>query len=320
MSKLYFFIEPTGYNKYIASAADGMSDTIVFGGFKGRLIEKLFKWHNAWPLNNRFELPLKKFWCKSLCNDIPNDCDYILMAESFHLTYSKRFLSYLRNRFRNAKICFLFSNPVVEYNLAKVKRFSSFYDAIITFAKEDAEQYGFKYCDVIPMRLPERESGIPIENDVFFVGANKGRLKSILSIYKTLTTQGFKCKFYIVEVPKDEQIPNDGIIYNQRISYEEVLKQVQASRCVLEVLQKGCNYVSMKTFEAIHYHKKLLTTNMFAAQSKLYNEQYIRIVKDLKDIDKEFILREIPDKTFESANLVESFGPFVRYLDNCFGK
>lgn len=318
MSKLYFFIEPKGYNKYIASAAEGMSDTKVFGGFKRSLEEKLFKWHNAWPLNNRFELPLKMYWFKSLCRDIPNDCDYILMAESFHLSYSGKFLSYLRNRFSNAKVCFLFSNPVGDYNLAKVKRFSAYYDTIITFAKEDADRYGFKYCDVIPMRLPERESDIPIENDVFFVGANKGRLKIILSMYDTLTTQGLKCKFYIVGVPKDEQVPYDGIIYNERISYEEVLKHVQASRCVLEILQKGCNYVSMKTCEAIHYHKKLLTTNMYADRSKLYNEQYIRIVKDLKDVEKEFILRDIPDETFELANLVESFSPLVRYLDDYF--
>lgn len=320
MSKLYFFIEPTGYNKYIAAAADGMENAKVFGGFKSNLEGKLFKWHNAWSMNKRFELPFKTYWCEQLCKAIPDDCDYIIMAESFHLSYSEKFLAYLRKQFRDTKICFLFSNPVGDYNLAKVKRFSRRYDAIITFAKDDADRYGFLYCDVIPMRLPEREPNIPVENDVFFVGANKGRLSRILHIYRTLTSKGLKCKFYIVGVPKDEQIPDDGIIYNERISYEEVLKHVQSSRCVLEVLQNGCNYVSMKTCEAIHYHKKLLTTNANAAQSSLYNQQYIQIINNIDDIDASFVLKDVPDEVFESADLVETFGPFISYLDNCYEK
>ena len=319
MSKLYFFLEPSGYNKYIAAAAEGMPNAKVFGGFKNRRKEKVFKWHNAWPLNNLIELPFKGFWCESLCREIPTGCDYILMAESFHLTYSKKFLTYIRSRFQDAKICFLFSNPVGNYNLSKVKRFSGFYDAIITFAKDDADRYGFLYSDSIPMRLPDRDTSIPIVNDVFFVGANKGRLHKILSIYEKLTSQGLKCKFYIVDVPKENQLQDDGIIYNQRISYDEVLKQVQASRCVLEILQKGCNYVSIKTCEAIHYHKKLLTTNVSANESGLYNDQYIQIIKKVEDINASFVLKDVPDAEFESAGLVETYEPLIKFLDNYFG-
>lgn len=320
MNKLYFFIEPTGYNKYIAAAANGMPNAKIFGGFNSRWEEKIFKWHNAWPLNNKVELPFKGYWEKSLCKDIPVDCDYIIMAESFHLTYSRRFLSYLRKTFRKSKICFLFSNPVGVYNLTKVNRFSEYYDAIITFAKDDAVRNGFLYCDSIPMRLPERDPIIPVVNDVFFVGANKGRLHKILSIYEKLTSQGLKCKFYIVDVPSKEQIPSDGIVYNQRISYEEVLKQVQASRCVLEILQNGCNYVSLKTCEAIHYHKKLLTTNTSANQSSLFNEQYIHIINKADDIDTSFIRRDVPDDVFDSAGLVETYEPLINFLDKCFEK
>ena len=320
MSKLYYFIEPTGYNKYTAAAACGMRDATIFRGFKSKIEEKLFKWHNAWPLNRKTEMPFKGLWFKRFAKEIPADCDYILMAESFHLTYSRTFLNQLRKKYEGSKLCFVFSNPVGEYNLEKVRTIAGLYDIVITFAKDDAEKYGFQYCDVLPFRLPAQEEAVELESDVFFVGKNKGRLNQILSIYETLRNQGLKCKFYIVGVSDEEQKYADDIVYNQPITYEEVLKHVQRTRCILELLQEGCNYVSMKTCEAIHYHKKLLTTNQHANQSSLYNDRYIRIVSKLDDIDKSFIRQELPSGVYESSNLVETYEPLIYYLDNYFIK
>lgn len=320
MSQLYYFIEPTGYNKYVASAAIGMNNAKIFSGFGSKLEAKVFKWHYAWTLNKRTELPFKKYWERRFVKTIPPNCDYILLAESFHISYSKSFLLYLRDTFNKSKICFVFSNPVSDYNLEKIRKNECYYDAILTFSKDDAVKYGFQYCEVLPFRLPEADPNIKVKNDVFFVGANKGRLDTILKIYETLTKQGLKCKFYIVGVPEDEQIPKEEIIYNQRISYEKVLTEIQASRCVLEVLQKGCNYVSMKTCEAIHYHKKLLTTNKYADQSQSYNNQFIRIIKNNDDLDRMFIDKEVPDQIYQDTKLVESYGPLIIYLDNLFSK
>lgn len=320
MSSLHFFIEPTGYNKYVAAAAIGSSNVSIFPGYRSRTEEVLCKWHNAWPLNRHKELPFKRCWGKKYVNQIPVDCDYILMAESFHLSYSQSFLQSLRNQRPIAKLCFVFSNPVGNYNLEKINSMRDNYDIIITFAKDDAEKYGFQYCEVLPYRLPDAVNNVGIESDVFFVGKNKGRLNQILSIYEKLKEQELTCKFYIVGVENQEQKYGEDIVYNHPISYEEVLKHVQKTRCILEILQEGCNYVSMKTCEAIHYHKKLLTTNKYANQSYLYNEQYIRIINNLEDIDKYFVTQVVPAEVYESAILVETYEPLINYLDNYFKK
>lgn len=316
MKKMYFLIEPTGYNKYISAAASGSGYAKVFPGYSHSIEERLFKLHNSWPLNKTHELPFKCIWNKLYTNDIPLDCKYILMAESFHLSYSKSFLNYLRKKYKDSKLCFVFSNPVGSYNLEKVELFKSYYDAIITFSKDDAAKYNFLYCDVLPYRLPNPDHTIKEENDVFFIGANKGRIGTILTIYQRLTDLGLKCDFYIVGVPEEAQVSGDGIVYNHRISYEEVLRHVQKSRCVLEILQEGCNYVSIKTCEAVHYHKKILTTNQYADESRVYNEQYVRIIHDVNDIDKDFVTAKIEDRIFEDSNLVETFDPLISFLES----
>lgn len=318
MSKLYYFIEPTGYNQYVAAAAEGSEHAFVFGGYQSQLEEKLLKWHNAWPFNKHFELPFKGYWFHKYVKAIPEDVNYIVMAESFHLSYSKSFFKHLRKRFPSVKLCFVFSNPVGEYNLEKVRAMQDYYDMIITFAKDDAVKYGYQYCDVLPYRLPDLEKDVELESDIFYVGKEKGRLDQIISLYERAVRLGLKCKFYIVEVPEEKQLYADDIIYNHPIPYNEVLYHVQRTRCILELLQDGCNYISIKTVEALHYRKKLLTNNQSVENIKLYNDLYIRVVKKIDDLDKAFITREIANDIFDTSYLIESFNPLLSYLDDFF--
>ena len=319
MSKLFYFLEPTGYNRYIAAAAEGSNNASVFKGYIGVWEDRLLKWHNAWPLNKRFELPFKSYWFKRYSKEIPNDVQYLLMAESFHLSYSRKFLYLLRNRFPQAKICYVFSNPATTYNLNKISYCGNLYDAVITFSKDDASKYKIYYCDVLPIRLPHPHKRFKnIESDVFFVGKNKGRLDKIYEIYDKLHSLGLKCKFYIVGVSDKEQRSTEEIIYNNPISYDEVLLHVQQSRCVLELLQEGCNYVSVKTAEALHYHKKLLTTNEYVEKSSIYDSRIIRVVRNIEDIDKSFVLTEVSDDIYDNVGLTETYDPLIEYLDKLF--
>lgn len=318
MSKLFYFIEPTGYNKYIAAAANGSDNAIVFSGFGSKSEETFCKWHNAWPLNKHIELPFKGYWGRKYMSLIPSDCDYILMAESFHLSYSKSFIQYLRRSLPQVKLCFVFSNPVGSYNFLKVRAIRNCYDLIITFAKDDAENNGFKHCNVLPFKLPKIEKGVDLESDIFYVGKEKGRLDQLISVYEKAAILGLKCKFYITEVPEEKQKYANNIIYNHPIEYNEVLYHVQRSKCVLELLQDGCNYISIKTVEALHYHKKLLTNNMSIVDSDIYNDKYIRVIRSINDIDRSFITDEIPDEDYETSGLVESYDPLISFLDDYF--
>ena len=116
--------------------------------------------------------------------------------------------------------------------------------------------------------MPEINQGSLSESDVFFIGANKGRYKHLLLIYDKLSNAGLKCDFFICDVAKKEQIKKDGIVYNKRITYDEVLKHIKASKCVLEVLQNGIIVVNnfLYFFEIIITSRIRKTENQFSTR------------------------------------------------------
>ena len=54
MSQIIYFIENSGYYKYVIAAGEGDSDVFFPLGFKNHCIEKIFKLHLAWPINKKY--------------------------------------------------------------------------------------------------------------------------------------------------------------------------------------------------------------------------------------------------------------------------
>ena len=169
------------------------------------------------------------------------------------------------------------------------------YEAIITFNEKDALTHGLLLCEHQPYRLPIYKSENLATSDVFFIGSDKGRLPKLISIYEKLSMAGLKCDFYIIGVPEDKQLYKDAIAYNKKISYEEVLQHVYATKCVLEVLQGNETYISIRTLEALQYHKKLLTENKKIKSYNFYDPQLIQVFSESGDIDISFIKKDIGD-------------------------
>lgn len=204
-----------------------------------------------------------------------------------------------------------------DYNLKKIQKVIHNYDAVLTFHKEDAERLGYFYCAVMPYRLPEINQGSLSESDVFFIGANKGRYKHLLLIYDKLSNAGLKCDFFICDVAKKEQIKKDGIVYNKRITYDEVLKHIKASKCVLEVLQNGNNYISIRTSEALQLNKKLLTTNREIMNTPLYNEDLVQVFSG-DDINIDFIIKDVAADIYDNFKLNTSYSEMKKFLEMIF--
>lgn len=82
----------------------------------------------AWPINKRSDAPYVKIWFNSILKGInidPKQDLYILLAESYHLSYSNNFLNYLKSKYPDAKLIFCFSNPAGDYNLKNYRKLFS---------------------------------------------------------------------------------------------------------------------------------------------------------------------------------------------------
>lgn len=311
MDKFVYLLYGGSYEDCTINAVQDRSDVFIFQPFGNGIIKKLQILHNARPLNKRRELPFKTVWFRRALKGMNlkrEESVYFLLYESFHLAYSRNFLVYLKERFPNCKVCFMYLNPVTELISGKLEKVEDCLDGVITFNEKDAKQYNLMFAPLQPYKLPIYENKDIPKSDVFFVGADKGRLEKLLAIYEKLTDAGLKCDFHIVGVAEEAKRYSDSIVYNKAITYQEVLERVNASKCVLEVLQNDEDYLSIRTFEALQYHKKLLTESKSVLKQEFYNPKIVQVFDDPKTIDTEFIAEDIDesvflDSSFDNVNI-----------------
>lgn len=120
---------------------------------------------------------------------------------------------------------------------------------LVTFDPQDAIRYGMSYHNQF-LRFPKPEElTCKVDIDFFFVGIPKDREPYLLKIKAFLESKGYKCYFVI---------PHSSSEY---ISYEENLRYVARSRCIVDIYQKGQSGITRRPVEALFYNKKLLTNN-----------------------------------------------------------
>ena len=124
-------------------------------------------------------------------------------------------------------------------------------------------------------------------------------LEELKKIYLSL---GIQCDFKIVYSPADY------------ISYEDNIRNVISSKCVLEICQEGQHGLTLRALEAMLCHRKLITNNKSIVKEDFYNPQNIFIIgvdnnQNVKDfIDSDFVVGdESILKKYDFNNWLNSF-------------
>lgn len=312
MCKFVFLINDDGYRKYTCHAIESAGASVPC--IKGWITRLLFRIHNAEPLNRYFELPFKSFWFSNVVDESGlgrEDHIFFVLYESFRMTYSRKLLSHYKNKYKNSTFLYLFTNPANHYNLGRLSKIRDLIDVIVSMNLEDAQKYGFKYMpEEFLFKYPDFNYK-DIRSDLFFVGANKGRLPLLIQIFEQIQKQGGVCDFWITDVPYEEQQYAEVIHYNQKLSYEEVLSHGAHSRSILEVLQDGKSYASIRTLEALHYHKKLLTMNKTIKDQWYYNPNIIYCFNSPEEISVSYIRKSVPDSEYNIE-----IGTYEKFVSN----
>ncbi|SDH60246.1 hypothetical protein [Halanaerobium congolense] len=293
-------------------------NVIVCKKIKGPISNFFHKIHYSMRINTKIRLPFKKIWYKKYLNYNrikTNSKKIFLFIEGTNIAYDYKFLEFLKNQYINVKFVYYFVNTIPtqeKKSVPNLKNIKKNYDLVVTFDYDDAKEYGLKYNNGMYAEIENKEE-IKIKKDVLFVGKNKGRVDQLHSIYERLVQNGIKCDFNITDVPKDKQIFLGDINYNRYISYEDVVKKIKQSRCILELIFNNRFNFTLRTREAIIYNKKLITNNKRIKEKSFYKEKYINVFKSSSDIDVEFVLR---DQNVNYANYQEEFSPmnFLEFL------
>ncbi|MCQ2130010.1 MAG: hypothetical protein MJY94_01295 [Bacteroidales bacterium] len=129
----------------------------------------------------------------------------------------------------------------------------------------DVDTYGLEYIPQVYRYVDGLFKGIAIEQDCYWVGRPKGRTEHLLDISAELDMAGLSYKFMVIERSEDA------------ISYLDNLKEISASRCLVDFYNATNEGVSLRVMEALFLKKKLITTNRFVTKYDFYNPQNIFI-------------------------------------------
>lgn len=315
--KILFFLYPFYYYKYFIPYSD--DNVFSFVPFDKEWVKRLFSLHSSWKLNKRRNALFISLWFNRCLKNMPqtDEVSHILMAEIFPLSYSIKFIDFLRKKYKSVKIVFLLFNPIDSYVYSKIEYIKDYYDGILTFNPGDSDKYGFTLFQELPFFPPI----LPVErviSDVFFIGSEKGRLDYLLAIYEKLTSLGLLCDFYIVNVPEEKQRYADRIHYNVKLSYENVLNHINQSRAILEILQKNEEYISIRTYEAYRLKKKLITSNHTIKAFPFYDDSIVSIINKPEDLNIEFFNVSSSESKYKEFDEFNSFDKVKKFLIDTF--
>lgn len=280
-----------------------------------KFVEFIRNVHTSIRSNKLSRLPFQSLWYKFYEPISLEGLKFIVFFQGNSLGYDVEYLSYLRRKHPKCKLCFFWLNIIAKTQKKYVNIVNNNYDIILSFDPNDCRCNDWIYFDTFYSHvenwpLPKIQS-----SDIFFVGSAKGRLETLHHIYDVFTSNGFKCDFHIVNVPKEFQT-RKGIIYNQRLSYIDVLSHCKSTRVILEVVQKGQNGITLRTCEAIRFRKKLLTNNTGLKNTAL-DGKYISYFDNIEALNiNEIFNKHIDESAYKDAENHIDPNRFISFMND----
>lgn len=207
-----------------------------------------------------------------------SDCDLIIcMANSI----SSLVLKYLNKKYKLKCINYFWD----KIEISKYPVINSNFYQNWTFDEKDSILYKIRYNPqfYVPNVVPKAKRK---KYDIFFCGADRDgewgeRVKIINSIYEELQNQNLKLKFCMVTKSKNCL---EEIKYFAPIKQDEYYKMFSCSRAVLEIVEPGSEWITLRVFEALTNEIKLITNNRNIKNYDFYDAKNIFILGIDKDI------------------------------------
>lgn len=254
------------------------------------IITSLYRVHMS-PITNKFiELPMKSIWNRWIFREKFNNDNPIcfIFFAGRNKEINNGAIYYLRSKYKNCKMVLFYQDLVKKSALPQIEKIRNQFDLILSFDQLDVKKYNLLYYPLVYSKTDIKKSDIP-KSDIYFVGKAKDRLEDIREVYSRLKDSGLKCDFHITGV-SPEDVREDGIVYNMPVSYEENLQRIKASKCMLEIMQKGGHGYTLRYCEAIMYDKKIITNNPEIKEAPFYSEQRIQVFENPHEITSDFVL------------------------------
>lgn len=276
-----------------------------------KLLVPFYKLHFNDRINRHFWLPLKEIWnpfYRLHKYDYKTNEQYglIFLNGSLRLHFNKTYLKKLKKNHPNIKLIMVLYDTVDNLKTPNCLKLMSFFDTVFSFDEFDCKKYGFEriYSTFSQPDFVKRDD--TMRSKAFFIGQGGDRLQLLQSVFEKITQNVSGCKFYITDVHNYQIKGIKDVVYNHRMSYKEELQMAFNTECIVEVVRDNQSGVSLRTCEAIAFHKKLLTNNVNILKMPFYNSDTISVFRDADDIDINFLQKNVDNISYGT---VDFFSP-----------
>ena len=247
-------------------------------------------------------LPKCDMWEKDLLNYIDKDTCFIFSTEAINFL-SDNLLMQIKKHPENPKMILLLVDSLnahsVHLKWAKPLIFNFPWDLRLSYDIRDCKEFGFDYMGCNIYSFDESRQASDFASDIYFIGREKaGRNAYIKKLYDYLKGKDIKCNFHLMDkkylaykyIGKSEL----GLKYHlfSEEGYDKILADVLSTNCILEIVQKGQKAQTARYYEAVCANKKLLTNNHYIKELPFYDERYMKVFDEFKDIDIEWMRRK----------------------------
>ncbi|MBN9367896.1 MAG: hypothetical protein J0H59_12805 [Comamonadaceae bacterium] len=183
------------------------------------------------------------------------------------------------------KTCLFLWNSIFQHDskssaAKKATLFRDLFTETCTFDPQDAETYGFRLIPQ-PYRFLEAPVATERENDLYFIGADKGRLAQLQKIKAMAEAANLKCRFHITPNKKIKYTPQQAaLLSTHSLAYTDNIEIGKKSRCLLEIIQKNQTGATMRAIESMFLNCKLITNNPYAQTMPGYSPDRVLMLDD----------------------------------------
>ena len=170
-------------------------------------------------------------------------------------------------------------------------------NSIYSFDEQDCLNYKFKHnTQFFFCEAPNEKTHN--KHDLYFVGADKGRYQMLDRIYKHLILNSIEPLFQMIPA-NEKKYQNKKILCEHFVEYEEVLKNLNSSKAVLDLCKPGQVGMTFRAMEALFYDKKIVTNNTHYRDLPFYSPESIYFLVDGLEGLKDFI--EAPEVKYDDS-------------------
>ena len=170
-------------------------------------------------------------------------------------------------------------------------------DATYSFDIKDSEEYGMKHWHSPYSKIPIADQ--EKRYDLYLCCDADTRKNEIFQIIEACKTNNVEHYFHLrcSDSQMAEQLRNTDntvIVYEDSwLSYEQVLQESLEAKCILEIVRPGQVGLTLRSYEAVCYNRKLLTNNKGILDFEFYDPRYMQYFEKVEDIDWDWVREEI---------------------------